>query len=69
MNQKRLLAFIFILLFACFVVTPAFALTNRPKEESTPAAQTPQDQSKPQVREMQLETGEIEPIGGEQQQN
>ncbi len=69
MNQKRTLMFISIFLFTCFITTPAFALTDRPKEESTPAAQTPQGQSKPQVREMQLETGEIEPIGGEQQQN
>ena len=67
MNGKRWFQLIFVLLLTCSISAPVFALTNRPKRVSESNLSAPQSQSKPNARDMQLATGEIEPIGGDRQ--
>ena len=64
MNEKRWLRLILVLLFACFVSKFAFAMSNRPKGNSAIVPSSNSSQPPPNAREMQLETGEIKPIGG-----
>jgi len=68
MNEKRGFQLIFILLLVFSISAPVFAFTDRPKQDSETSSKAPQSQSPPSARDMQLATGEIEPIGGDHQQ-
>jgi hypothetical protein len=63
MKGKQWFHLMFIVFFACSVSTPAFALTDRPSQDSNTLS-APQSQPAPNARDMQFETGEIDPIDG-----